>query len=250
LDETDEAPRMTQLPRVEPKSAFHFWSAIVGAELAHGQLDVEAPQLERSSSEDEWWETSATGAGSGSERRDTATAAGRIWPSAWMGLVAMPPTRTRAMCLNAPCPRLAPGAAGSLVRWRRRAAGRRDDAVNVDEDGVDEWHERVEATQDEGVAAECLDVADAVEDIEQHRVVEPLELIHGLGLAASIPSKLQAHRSGSRRCVGAGQGESRDGKDVRKHNQRRCGAWKRWCHRNRSCSRRASTRTACTSARA
>jgi hypothetical protein len=91
----------------------------------------------------------------------------------------------------------------------------------VDEDGVDEWHERVEATQDEGVAAECLDVADAVEDIEQHRVVEPLELIHGLGLAASIPSKLQAHRSGSRRCVGAGQGESRDGKDVRKHNQRR-----------------------------
>jgi hypothetical protein len=76
LDETDEAPRMTQLPRVESKSAFHFWSAIVGAELARGQLDVEAPQLERSSSEDEWWETSATGAGSGSEHRETATAAG------------------------------------------------------------------------------------------------------------------------------------------------------------------------------
>jgi ABC-type transport system involved in Fe-S cluster assembly fused permease/ATPase subunit len=30
---------------------------------------------------------------------------------------------------------------------------------------------------------------------------------------------LQAHRSGSRRCIGAGQGESQDSKDVRKHNQ-------------------------------
>jgi hypothetical protein len=77
----------------------------------------------------------------------------------------------------------------------------------------------VEAARDEGTAVERLDVADAVEDVEQHCVVEPLELVRGLGPAASIPRRLQAHRSGSRRCVGAGQGESRDSKDVRKHNQ-------------------------------
>ena len=60
--------------------------------------------------------------------------------------VAMPPTRTRAMCTNAPRPPLEVGAAGSPVqRRRRRAAGRRDDAVDVDEDEVDEQHERVEA---------------------------------------------------------------------------------------------------------
>jgi hypothetical protein len=83
--------------------------AIISAELARGQLDVEAPQLERSSSEDEWWETSATGAGSGSERRETAAATGeRIWPSAWMGMAML---LTRTMCVNAPFPRLAPGAA-------------------------------------------------------------------------------------------------------------------------------------------
>ena len=78
----------------------------------------------------------------------------------------MPPTKTRAMCTDAPRPQIAPGAAGSLVqRRRRRAAGRRDDAVDADEDGVDERHERVEAARDEGAAAERLDVADAVEDV-------------------------------------------------------------------------------------
>jgi len=60
--------------------------------------------------------------------------------------VAMPLTRTRTMCTDAPRPQIAPGAAGSLVqRRRRRAAGRRDDAVDADEDGVDEQHGRVEA---------------------------------------------------------------------------------------------------------
>ena len=65
----------------------------------------------------------------------------------------------------------------------RRVVG--DDAVDADEDGVDERHERVEAARDEGAAAQRLDVADAVEDVEQHRVVEPLELVRGLGPAAA-----------------------------------------------------------------
>ena len=117
--------------------------------------------------------------------------------------VAMPPTRTRAMCMNAPRPQLAPGAAGSPVqRRRRRAAGRRDDAVEANEDRVDEQHERVEAARDEGAAAERLDVADAVEDI-------PLQ-----GPSSSIPCRLQAHRSGSGRGVGAGQ--DRAGREPRR----------------------------------
>ena len=41
----------------------------------------------------------------------------------------------------------------------------RDDAVDADEDGVDEQHKLVEAARDEGAAAERLDVADAVEDV-------------------------------------------------------------------------------------
>ena len=111
--------------------------------------------------------------------------------------VAMPPTRTRAMCMNAPRPQLAPGAVRSLVqRRRRRATGRRDDAVDVDEDGVDEQHERVEAARDEGAAADRLDVANAVEDV-------PLQ--GPSSSSSSIPRWLQAHRSGSGRGVGAGQ---------------------------------------------
>jgi hypothetical protein len=60
--------------------------------------------------------------------------------------------------------------------------------------------------------AERLDVADAIEDVEQHRVVEPLELVSSLGPAARAlflllscrlhPTEVassQAHRSGSGR---------------------------------------------------
>jgi len=50
----------------------------------------------------------------------------------------------------------------------------------------------VEAARDEGAATERLDVADAVEDV-------PLQ-----GPSSSIPRRLQAHRSGSERGVGAG----------------------------------------------
>ena len=67
-------------------------------------------------------------------------------------------------------------------------------AVDADEDGVNEQHERVEVVRDKGTAAERLDVADAVEDI-------PLQ---GPS-SSSIPRRLQAHRSGSGRGVGAGQ---------------------------------------------
>jgi len=71
---------------------------------------------------------------------------------------------------------------------------RRDDAVDADEDGVDEQHERVEATRDEGAAAERLDVADTVEDVS----------LQGPS-SSTIPRKLQARGSGSRRGVGTGQ---------------------------------------------
>ena len=109
--------------------------------------------------------------------------------------VAMSPPRTCTMCTNAPRPQLAAGAAGSPVqRRRRRAAGRRDDAVEANEDRVDEQHERVEAARDEGSAAERLDVADAVEDV-------PLQ---GPS-SSSIPHRLQAHRSRSGRGVSVGQ---------------------------------------------
>ena len=85
------------------------------------------------------------------------------------------------------------GAAGSPVqRRRRRATGRLDDAVDADEDGVDE---RVEAARDEGAAAERLDVADAVEDV-------PLQ---GPSSSSSIPRRLQAHRLGSGKGIGAGK---------------------------------------------
>jgi len=50
LDETDEAPRMTQLPRVQPKSAFHFRSTPSSVPARCG-----GAVAERSTSEREWW---------------------------------------------------------------------------------------------------------------------------------------------------------------------------------------------------
>jgi hypothetical protein len=114
-----------QLPRVEPKSAFHLSStpssmpsSRVGSSMWRRRSSLKA----RRASEGEWWETSAAGAGGeagcGAERLETAAVAGeRIWPSAWIGLV-MPPSRKRAMCASAPrlragVPATAGAAAGS-----------------------------------------------------------------------------------------------------------------------------------------
>ena len=157
------------------------------------QLDVEAPQL------------------SGAPRSVSGGLVGDIRDGRgqWLGAprdarrgrgqdlaehVAMPSTRMHAMCTNASRPQLGPGVAWSPVqRRRRRAAGRRDDAVDADEDGV---NERVEAARDEGATAERHDVADAVEYV-------PLQ---GPSSSSSpIPRRLQAHRLGSGRGVGAGQ---------------------------------------------
>jgi hypothetical protein len=52
-----------------------------------------------------------------------------------------------------------------------------DDAVDTNEDRVDERDKVVEAVRDEGAATLRLDVADAVEDVEQHRVWELVELV-------------------------------------------------------------------------
>ena len=81
--------------------------------------------------------------------------------------------------------------AGRVVPQRGGGGGRpvvRDDTVDADEDGVDERHEVVESARDEGEAAQRLDGADADEDVEQHRVVEAVEVVHGLdGPAARAP---------------------------------------------------------------
>ena len=74
--------------------------------------------------------------------------------------------------------------AGARGRGGRRVVG--DDAVDADEDGVDERDEGVEAARDEGAAAQRLDVADAVEDVEQHRVVEAVEVVPALAARAPL----------------------------------------------------------------
>jgi hypothetical protein len=90
LDETDDAPRMTQLPRVEPKSVFHLSStpsSMPSSPVGSSMWRQRSSLKTRRTSEGEWWETSAAGAGGeagcGAEPLQTAAAAGeRIWPSA------------------------------------------------------------------------------------------------------------------------------------------------------------------------
>ena len=130
---------MTQLLRVEPKLASHFRStpSLVPAQCG-------GAVVERST-------RSASGGQVGDVRDRRGQWLGAPGDARYDGgqdlaeRVAMPPTRTRAMCTNEPRPQLVPDAAGSAVQRRRMAAGRRDDTVDADEDEVDEKHERVEA---------------------------------------------------------------------------------------------------------
>jgi hypothetical protein len=174
--------------------------AVVNAELARGQLDVKAPQLPEG----------AEHLG-GRVVGDVRDGRGRRGSGQWLGA---PGDGRRgggedlAERVDGPSDAAEQGARDARERaapargWRRRLVRRGarcgargggrgwvvgDDAVDADEDGVDERHERVEAARDEGAAAERLDVADAVEDVEQHRVVEPLEVVRGLGPAARAP---------------------------------------------------------------
>jgi hypothetical protein len=86
--------------------------------------------------------------------------------------------------------------------------GRRDDAVDADEDGVDEQHERVEAARGETTA-----------------LMSPLRLRTSRRRGPPPPPPSHAgyrHTDQDRGEASArgrtGRGESRDGKDVRKPN--------------------------------
>lgn len=90
FDETDDAPKMTQLPRVDPKSAFHLRrtpSSMPSSPVGNSMPRRRSSLKERRTSEGEWWEMSPAGgggkAGGATGRRETIARVGeRICPSA------------------------------------------------------------------------------------------------------------------------------------------------------------------------
>jgi hypothetical protein len=168
---------------------------------------------ERSTSEGEWCDTSPGGNGEydvedggkdddeeaeDAEKPEAEWAGERIWPSAWMGFT-MPPSTMRAICEKTPRARTeAVGEDGGRRGGGGGLVG--DDAVDADEDGVDEGDELVEAAGDDGAAAERLDVADAVEDDEEERVGEAVEVVVAGGprQPAVIAAEVAPPAAGSR----------------------------------------------------
>ena len=64
--EAEDAPRMTQLPSVDPKSAFHLSitpSSMPSSPAGSSMRRWRSSLKERSTSEGEWWDTSPGGSG-------------------------------------------------------------------------------------------------------------------------------------------------------------------------------------------
>nr|ACR35457.1 unknown [Zea mays] len=71
--EAEDAPRMTQLPSVDPKSAFHLSitpSSISSSPAGSSMRRWRSSLKERSTSEGEWCDTSARGSGKDEEDDD------------------------------------------------------------------------------------------------------------------------------------------------------------------------------------